>query len=142
MRAIIWSIRFDAQMIRGFPRKSRLKRQKDFTRTLAGRCSVADRILVMYLSYNALDVTRLGLRVGRTWGKATVRNRAKRLLREAFRRLELATSAPGYDLICIPKSRPIRTLREYEESMSGLFARGVRKLGRKPTYKVGGLPGA
>ena len=102
---------------------------------MAGRCSVADRILVMYLSYNALDVTRLGLRVGRTWGKATVRNRAKRLLREAFRRLELATSAPGYDLICIPKSGQIRALREYEESMSRLFARGVRKLGRKPICK-------
>ena len=132
-RAIICCIRLDTQMIRGFPKKLRLKRNRDFTRAFARRCSVADGVLVMYLSHNTLDVTRLGLRVGRRLGPATVRNRTKRLLREAFRRLGLASTAAGYDLICIPRSGQILALREYEESLGSLFARGVRKLAGQTT---------
>ncbi len=106
----------------------RLKRREDFRKVFAARCLTMDDVIVMYLSHNGLDVTRLGLGVGRKLGKAVVRNRIKRLIREAFRQLQMGTVTPGYDLICVPRSGQIRTLSDYETSLKNLFTRGIKKL--------------
>ena len=122
-------------MVGRFPRKLRLKRRRDFQRTFGTRCVVSDGNLVIYLSRNGLDVTRLGLTVGRKLGQAVTRNRIKRLLREAFRRRNIGTATPGLDLICRPKSGQIRTLAEYEASLQDLVAQGARKLQRQAAKK-------
>ena len=51
---------------------------------------------------NQRAYSRLGLSVGRRFGRAPQRNRAKRLLREAFR-LEREQLPLGFDLVVIPR---------------------------------------
>ena len=85
-----------------FPKSVRLRRQADFDLVYKGNCFAADDVLVIRALRTSQDVTRLGLSVSRKVGNAVVRNRWKRLIREAFRkqRLELPVAM---DMIVRPK---------------------------------------
>ena len=74
---------------------------------------------------NELGVTRLGLSVLRRVGNATVRNRWKRLLREAFR-LSREKLPAGLDLVVVAKSEPPTLAWLLDE-----LPRMVRELERK-----------
>jgi ribonuclease P protein component len=65
-----------------------------------GRSWTAREIVVRALP-NGLDTTRCGLTVSRRVGKAVVRNRIKRRLREILRQLNLT---PGWDFIVIARN--------------------------------------
>ena len=54
----------------------------------------------MFTLSNNLPVGRLGIAATKKLGGAVERNRAKRLIREVFRRNKLA---PGFDIVVIPK---------------------------------------
>lgn len=54
----------------------------------------------MFVLANQSGVGRLGIAATRKLGGAVARNRAKRLIREVFRRNKLA---PGFDVVVIPK---------------------------------------
>jgi RNase P protein component len=99
---------------------------------------------------NDLGRRRLGLSVGKKLGGAVVRNRYKRVLREAFR-LSQHELPEGYDYILIPRKvlwggktegaaqkrafyRTCST-RLYRESLVGLCRRLERKLVRKDGMK-------
>ena len=56
----------------------------------------------MFAVPNGLESTRLGISVGRAYGSAVRRNRVKRLIREAFRRVRYQLPA-GIDLIVVPR---------------------------------------
>jgi ribonuclease P protein component len=86
-----------------FPRSHRLRASARFDAVFrAGGRASRDGMLVVALG-NGLPHARLGLSVGRRFGPAHRRNRAKRLLREAFR-LDLARLPAGYDLIVVPRA--------------------------------------
>lgn len=87
-----------------FPPELRLRRGADFQRVYARRRSAADNILRVCVCENDLPHARVGLSVSRRVGNAVVRNRWKRLLREAFRKSkdDLPT---GVDMVLIPQSR-------------------------------------
>ena len=53
----------------------------------------------MFLLANEHGVGRLGIAATRKFGGAVQRNRAKRLIREVFRRNKIA---PGFDIVVIP----------------------------------------
>jgi ribonuclease P protein component len=63
---------------------------------------------------NDLDHPRLGLSVPRRVGNAVVRNRVKRMLREAFRRLQHDLPR-GYDLVINVRRHEPLALPQYEQ---------------------------
>jgi ribonuclease P protein component len=107
----------------------RIRRGGDFQRAFRQRVSVADPYLVVFGYRNGLAHPRLGLSVSRKVGGAVVRNRWKRLLREAFRltRPQLPT---GIDLIVIPRADAEPTLAALTDSLVRLAERMKKKLDR------------
>ena len=83
-----------------------LTENRDFVRLYKkGRSYVAPG-LVAYVSRNRLGINRLGITTGRKLGKAVRRNRAKRIIREAYRLLEPRTR-PGYDFVFVSRVRTL-----------------------------------
>jgi ribonuclease P protein component len=81
-----------------FPKASRLLVNSQFRFVLAKRLSARDELLLLYACENGLDYPRLGISIGKSCGNAVVRNRLKRLLREAFRQNKQLI-APGFDFM-------------------------------------------
>lgn len=74
-----------------FPRSHRLARRSDFRKTYDEGRKLAGRYLVLFVRPNEAGTIRLGLTVTKRIGCATERNRARRRLREIFRREARAT---------------------------------------------------
>ena len=81
-----------------FPKKKRLISNEQFRAVLARRLNVSDNILTLYMVENDCGYPRLGVSIGKSCGIAVVRNRLKRLLREAFRRSQGEIPA-GFDYL-------------------------------------------
>ena len=64
-----------------------LTRRRDFDFVFKEGVSAATKSLVVYARPNELNFSRLGLSVSKKIGKAVTRNRVKRLLREAMRKM-------------------------------------------------------
>jgi ribonuclease P protein component len=81
--------------------RERIHSAADFRRLLRKGQRVHGRLLVIVGSENDRGYGRLGLSASRAVGSAVERNRAKRLLREAFRRSK--ADAGSWDLLLIAK---------------------------------------
>ncbi len=88
-------------------RPYRLTKNADFQAVRDSGRSWAHPLVVLAARPNGLAVTRFGFAVGKRLGKAVVRNRLKRRLREAARRQQ-PTIAPGWDLVFIAR-QPLLT---------------------------------
>ncbi len=66
--------------------------------------SVANDLLVVYYRKTKSPYCRLGLTVSGKVGKAVVRNRIRRLIKESYRLMEERVS-PGYDIVVVARSR-------------------------------------
>jgi ribonuclease P protein component len=106
----------------GFPRRLRVRRSEEFQLIFAQRRSAGDHNLVVYARPNGTDSTRIGLAVGKKLGNAVVRNRWKRMLREAFR-LSRAEIPAGYDLVLLPRRGVQPRLADLQRSLVKLVAR-------------------
>ena len=67
---------------------------------------VADGNLVLYARKNRLDVNRVGITVGKKLGKAHIRNRARRRIREVYR-LNEEKFQRGWDIVVVARSRAV-----------------------------------
>ena len=67
---------------------------------------VADGYLVLYARKNRMDVNRVGITVGKKLGKAHVRNRTRRRIREVYRLNELKFQ-PGWDIVVVARGKSI-----------------------------------
>ena len=110
-----------------FPPECHIRRGADFQRTYNRRIRASDDWLLLFGCPNELPYSRLGLSVSRKVGKAVVRNRWKRLIREAFR-LTREKLPQGLDLIVIPRAGTEPELRGLMQSLPRLAQRIARKL--------------
>jgi ribonuclease P protein component len=119
----------DANASQRFRPQHRLTRAADFERVYGRRCSASDSLLIVYGCENDLPHARLGLSVSRRLGPAVIRNRWKRLLREAFR-LQLAQLPSGLDLVIVPRPQAEPELRALMKSLFHLAGHVSRRLKR------------
>ena len=72
-----------------------------------GKCVVTPP-LVLYCQKNRQGKTRLGITVSTKLGKAVIRNRVRRRLREIWR-LHKDVLKPGWDIILVGRNRAVRS---------------------------------
>ena len=81
-----------------------LKENKDFRRIYAKGRSYPSAVLISYVIKNRCGCVRIGITTGKKIGKAVLRNRSRRIIREAYR--EIADSVkPGHDLVFVARGK-------------------------------------
>ena len=66
----------------------------------------ANSCLVLYARKNRTGTNRVGITVSKKLGKAVVRNRVRRRIREAYR-LNEERFQPGWDIVIVARSRAV-----------------------------------
>ena len=84
-------------------KKNVLRRKSDFSTIYNKGKSVGERYIVLFYKKNNLGYSRKAFLSSKKVGKAVVRNRARRLMRESVRQLE-DRFPEGYDYIFIARN--------------------------------------
>ena len=109
-----------------FRKSEHLRSGADFARVYALRCVARTAHLTVFAAPHPSDLVRVGFSVSKKHGNAVIRNRLKRLLREAFR-LSRHELPRGLDLVLIPVDARNTKLGEFQDAL----VRAVTKLARK-----------
>ncbi|MDW7981453.1 MAG: ribonuclease P protein component [Thermomicrobium sp.] len=124
-------------------RRFRLRRPADFDLVRRRGRTVSNRLLVLSVAPNGLDHNRYGFAVGRRVGKAVRRNRVKRWLREAIRKLHPSLQQ-GYDLVFVARGALADSEVTYHEAATAAESL-LRRIGllqepRAREERTGGEP--
>lgn len=104
-------------------RRFRLTRSEDFKRVRRSGKSYAHPLVVLIVQSSDHAHVRVGVAAGRTVGTAVVRNRAKRLLREAVRTM-IPNIASSLDLILIARAGlATASLEDTRQALQNLLQR-------------------
>jgi ribonuclease P protein component len=110
-----------------FRKSERLRSPADFARVYAFRCVARTRHLTVFAAPGKGEALRVGFSVSKKHGNAVVRNRLKRLLREAFR-LSRNELPGGLDLVLIPVDAQMSELGELQTALVQSAAKLARKI--------------
>ena len=80
-----------------------LRKQKDFTRVYNRGKSRGSRYVVVLYRKNGLDHSRTAFVASKKVGNSVMRNRARRLMKEAYRALSEKTVS-GYDIVFVARA--------------------------------------
>lgn len=123
------------------PRAARLRKRPQFKQIYEQGLRVAGRSLVLFVTlrvadsvgieaspsdHGAIAPARLGITVTKRVGPSVLRNRARRVVREAYRRHR--ASFAGYDMVVNVKSGATLTRREMEQELLNLFRRARSRM--------------
>ena len=111
----------------GFPKEERLRKRREFLSVYKRGDKVQATYFVFYLLENRLPYNRLGITVSRKIGRAVVRNRIKRHLREIFRANKQAIT-PHCDLVVNAKRAAANV---YTQQIQEDFLKAIGRWRRK-----------
>jgi ribonuclease P protein component len=83
-----------------------IKNNYEFLRTYKRGKFFVGKFMTLYVLKNNFQTNRLGITVGKKFGKSVKRNRLKRLIRENYRNYESFLKI-GYDMIFVGRSSDI-----------------------------------
>jgi ribonuclease P protein component len=112
-----------------FGKALRIRRPADFDRVYRSPVYAVDRVLVVRGCGNQLTHSRLGISVSRKVGGAVLRNRWKRLIREAFR-LCREQLPDGLDLVVRPRKGADPDFPSIQQSLLSLAPQIAKRLKR------------
>ena len=112
-----------------FPKEKRLVNNRQFKAVLARGLRLSNGLLTLYMAQNDCGYPRLGVSVSKSCGNAVVRNRLKRLLREAFRQSQDRIPA-GFDYLLM-----ISPPRFLAKARAGVKKSDTEKTVRLPTFE-------
>ena len=96
----------------------RLKKNWDFKRVYRYGRTVVSRNIVLYYCPNGMESNRIGFSISKKVGKSVVRNKIKRIYREAFFKLE-EQLCKGYDFILIARKPAVDV--SFHEALKELY---------------------
>src|SRR5258708_24625872 len=107
-----------------FLKSERLKQSKEFKAVFQQCRKLEDSVLAFYVQFcEDAGLRKFGVSLSRALGKAYLRNRLKRRLREIYR-VEKEHFRGGYQVILVPRRGSAgRTFNELKESFLGLVKR-------------------
>ena len=103
----------------GFPRSLRVRSRADFDLAFKRGKVIADGVLVYHVIARPGEPSRLGLSLSKRVGNAPLRNRWKRLIREAFR-LNRHALPEGLVIVARPRKGARAEFAAIAASMRGL----------------------
>ncbi len=108
-----------------FPTTKRLRKRKDFLNVYKHGHRYSGTMFNIFLLQHDQTQGRLGISVPRRVGKAVVRNRIKRILREHFRKNpDLFT---GMDIVIDVKSASLKSFTSLTESVQAHIKNALKK---------------
>lgn len=110
------------------PKQTRLSRRSEFLRTYESGRKYFSRFCVLFVAENGLMQSRLGVTATRKIGKANVRNRLKRWVREVYRTerapLDL-DERPADFVINLKSSAVMAEFPDFRAELTSLFRRAA-----------------
>jgi len=114
-------------MDQSFGRDRRVRKRAQYRRIYDEGAKVHGRSLTLFVRASGQAATRLGVTATRRLGGAVERNRAKRRIREVFRRV---APPDGLDIIVIPRRAALAVgFRDLEADYQSTLRRAIARLG-------------
>ncbi len=109
----------------GLSPNERVRRHRDYQRIYERGSKVHSKLFTLFTLTNDQTVGRLGIAATKKLGGAVVRNMAKRLIREVFRRNKIA---PGFDVVVVPRREMVdASLTAIETEFRHTLERSLRR---------------